>query len=65
MSKDRVAAKLRAMGYVPIPRMWVKPEELDLIMYMAKQHEAVVTEVRIRISQEEKAWKSNRSSSRS
>lgn len=55
---SRVAERLRAMGYAPVPRLWVTSEELELILYMAKKHEAVVSDVRIKVKQEDMAWKS-------
>jgi hypothetical protein len=44
--KSRGAQALRAAGFVPLPRWWVKREDLDLIEYMAKQHEAEVNRIR-------------------
>lgn len=55
---DAVAQKLRSLGYVPLPRLWVKSEELGTIIEIAKKHEERVTEVRRRVYQEEEAWKS-------
>lgn len=44
--KSPAAKALRAAGYIPLPRWWVKAEDLDLIEYMAKQHQAEVNRIR-------------------
>ena len=44
--KSAGAMALRAAGYLPLPRLWVKPEDLDMIVYMAKKHEAEVNRIR-------------------
>lgn len=44
--KSPAAKALRAAGYMPLPRWWVKAEDLDLIEYMAKQHQAEVNRIR-------------------
>ena len=44
--KSPSAKALRAAGYLPLPRWWVKKEDLDLIEYMAKQHQAEVNRIR-------------------
>jgi hypothetical protein len=44
--KSRGAQALRAAGFVPLPRWWVKREDLDLIEYMARQHESEVNSIR-------------------
>lgn len=41
-------AALRKAGYVPIPRWWVLPDELDVIYRMAHNHEKHVSEIRCR-----------------
>jgi hypothetical protein len=41
-----VAAELRRRGYVPIPRWWVTPDELEVIRRMAHNHEDEIAEVR-------------------
>jgi hypothetical protein len=55
---SKVAERLRAMGYTPLPRLWVTNEELELILHMAKRHGAVVNGVRVKTKQEDIAWKS-------
>jgi hypothetical protein len=44
--KSRGALALRAAGYFPLPRFWVTQEQLDLIVYMAKQNESEVNRIR-------------------
>lgn len=44
--RDRAAKALRAAGYVPIPRWWVTPDELDVISRMARNHDEHVNEIR-------------------
>lgn len=44
--KSKGALALRAAGYFPLPRLWVTQEQLDLIVYMAKQNEAEVNRIR-------------------
>lgn len=54
MAKDtnvgHTAQALREAGFVPVPRWWVRPEELDVIGRIARNHEHTVTEIR------NKAW---------
>lgn len=38
--------RLRAAGYVPLPRLWVTQEDMDVIMGMAKKHEGAVNAIR-------------------
>jgi hypothetical protein len=40
--------RLRAAGYVPLPRLWVTQEDMDIIMWMAKKHEGAVNAIRAR-----------------
>jgi hypothetical protein len=42
---------LRAAGYFPLPRLWVTQEQLDLIVYLAKQNEAEVNRIRAEASE--------------
>lgn len=44
--KSRGAQALRAAGYKPCPRLWLTDEQLDLLVYMAKQNEAEVNRIR-------------------
>jgi coproporphyrinogen III oxidase-like Fe-S oxidoreductase len=44
--KSKAAMALRAAGYFPLPRLWVTNEQMDLIVYMAKQNEAEVNRIR-------------------
>lgn len=44
--KSKAAMALRAAGYYPLPRLWVTEEQLDLIVYMAKQNEAEINRIR-------------------
>ncbi len=45
-SDPTAAHYLRAAGYVPLPRLWVKPEELSLIRDMALKHGPDVNRIR-------------------
>jgi hypothetical protein len=49
-----IAQKLREMGLVPLPRWWVTPEELEIILRIAKHHLPTVLKVKegIRMEQE-------------
>lgn len=47
-----VAQALREAGYVPLPRFWVKPEDMEIIRRMAFRHAGVVNEIRGRINRE-------------
>jgi hypothetical protein len=44
---------LRAAGFVPLPRLWVRPEELTLIRKIAFQNEAEVNEIRRQVREGE------------
>lgn len=44
--KSRGAMALRAAGYVPCPRLWLTAEQMELVVYMAKQNEADVNRIR-------------------
>lgn len=64
----RVAEILRAEGFVPLPRMWCRPEDMDLIMDLCRRHEAHVSAVRAHVAEErrkeeekEKAWRTRTS----
>jgi len=49
--KSKGAMALRAAGYFPLPRLWVTQEQLDLIVYLAKQNEAEVNRIRAEASE--------------
>jgi hypothetical protein len=39
MSEDKsMATRLRAEGYVPLPRWWVKPEDVDVVRRIVGHH---------------------------
>ena len=40
------AEALRAAGFVPLPRLWVRPEDLEMVNYMASKHADEVNEIR-------------------
>ena len=44
--KSKSAQALRAAGYLPLPRLWVKEEEMGLIRYMAEKHADDVNRIR-------------------
>lgn len=68
--KSPGAQALRAAGYKPAPRVWLNDEQLDLLMYMARQNEAEVNRIRAEASaqpldrqdQIEMAWAAHRRS---
>lgn len=49
--KSPAAQALRAAGFKPLPRWWVKAEDLDLIEYMARQHADEVNAIRARANE--------------
>lgn len=57
--KGSSARALRAAGYLPLPRYWVTREQMDLILWMARQNEPEVTRIRVEATRQvlaEKAW---------
>lgn len=40
------APRLRAAGYIPLPRLWVKPEDLEEILKIASRHKEDVNDIR-------------------
>lgn len=50
---SHVGQALRAAGFVPLPRLWVRPEELTLIRKIAFQNEAEVNEIRRQVREGE------------
>ena len=38
--------RLRAAGYVPLPRLWVTQDDMDVIMWMARKHADAVNAIR-------------------
>ncbi len=49
-----VAQRLRANGFVPLPRWWVTPAELEIISRITKHHLPVVLKIKdeVRMEQE-------------
>lgn len=41
-----VSQALYAAGYVPIPRLWVTPEDLQLILYIAQAHSEQIKQIK-------------------
>jgi hypothetical protein len=41
-----VGKKLREMGFVPLPRWWVTPEELEIISRITKHHLPTVLRIK-------------------
>lgn len=59
-----VAKALRAAGFLPLPRLWVTPADMDTIRRIALRHEPVVNAIRAAASAEgskqwqiEQAWR--------
>lgn len=48
-----VGQKLRDMGYVPLPRWWVTPAELEIISRITKHHLPTVLKVKEQLRQEQ------------
>lgn len=48
-----VGKKLREMGYVPLPRWWVTPLELEIISRITKHHLPTVMKIKEQIRQEQ------------
>ena len=48
-----VGKKLREMGYVPLPRWWVTPLELEIISRITKHHLPAVMKIKEQIRQEQ------------
>ena len=48
-----VGKKLREMGFVPMPRWWVTPEELEIIGRITKKHLPTVLKIKEQIRQEQ------------
>ncbi len=44
--KSKGAMALRAAGFKPCPRWWLKQDQLDLVEYMAKQNADEVNRIR-------------------
>ena len=44
--RGKTVSALRKAGYVPLPRMWVLPDELDVIMKIARKHESEIVRIR-------------------
>lgn len=40
------ASALRAAGYAPAPRVWLPPEDMELVLYMAQKHEPDVDRIK-------------------
>ena len=44
--KSPAAKALREAGFVPLPRLWVTPDQLEVIKRMAEENSDVVNEIR-------------------
>lgn len=55
---SRVGQALRAAGFVPLPRLWVRPEELTLIRRIAFQNADEVNRIREEVREQlrEEGW---------
>jgi hypothetical protein len=53
--KSRGAKALREAGFTPLPRWWVKKDDLELIAYMALKHEDEVNQIRAEANRKPKA----------
>ncbi len=68
-----VSAALRAAGYKPAPRVWLTEDQMDLLMYMARQNgddvnriraEARRDEERLKLREIDRAWRMMRDAAR-
>jgi len=50
---NNVGLALRAAGFVPLPRLWVTVEELDVIRKVAFRHESRINEIRRQVRESE------------
>lgn len=59
MGKGSVA--LREAGYVPLPRWWVTPEQLEMIQWMARQNLPEISKIRHKAlgTYDDEAWKNH------
>jgi hypothetical protein len=48
------AQALRAAGFVPTPRIWVRPEDLHLIRHMTKPYQDEIERIRQQVMAESK-----------
>lgn len=46
--KGKAAVALRAAGFMPLPRWWVREDELQAIARIKEKHEEEVNEIRAR-----------------
>lgn len=46
--KSPGAMALREAGFVPLPRLWVRAEDMDMIVWMASRHADEVNAIRRR-----------------
>lgn len=46
--KSPGAMALRAAGFIPLPRLWVRAEDMDMIVWMATRHADEVNDIRRR-----------------
>lgn len=58
---------MREAGYIPLPRLWVTPDQMEMIQYMARQNADEVNRIRADAHRDEEgekdeAWKQHRES---
>lgn len=44
-----VSHALRGEGFFPLPRLWVKQEDLEVVIQMANKHRATVNKIRAEV----------------
>lgn len=54
---NAVAWALRRAGYKPAPRVWLTGEQMDLLMYMARQNGDDVNRIRAEARRDEERMK--------
>lgn len=59
--KGKSAKALRAAGYIPLPRLWVTREQMELVSYMAHQNNEDIKRIRTEVNndietQKDRAW---------
>ena len=55
MTRHPVADALRAAGYVPVPRLWVRPSDVDALIRKAEAYSEDVNRIRAEVRENLKA----------
>lgn len=55
MKPSPTASALRAAGYVPVPRLWVKPSDVDALIRKAETYGPEINRIRAEVRENLKA----------